>query len=118
VKYLETTVTNRNLIQEEIKRRMNSGNACYNSAQQLLSFRLLSKNVQIRQHMSIILPVVPYGYETLSLTLRVEQRLRVFENRLLRSEVTGGWRNLHNEEVHNFHSLSRVIRIINLRRMK
>jgi hypothetical protein len=47
-KYLETTVTNQNLTQEEIKRRLNSGNTCYHSVQNLLSSRLLSKNVQIR----------------------------------------------------------------------
>jgi hypothetical protein len=43
LRYLETTATNQNLIQEEIKRRLNSGNACYHSVQNLLSFRLLSK---------------------------------------------------------------------------
>jgi hypothetical protein len=42
-KYLGTTVTNQNLIQEEIKRRLNSCNACYHSVQNLLSSRLLSK---------------------------------------------------------------------------
>jgi hypothetical protein len=47
-KYLGTTVTNKNLIQEEIKRRLNSGNACYHSVQNPLSSRLLSKNVKIR----------------------------------------------------------------------
>jgi hypothetical protein len=47
-KYLWTTVTNQNLIQEEIKRRFNSGNVCYHSVQNLLSSRLLSKNVKIR----------------------------------------------------------------------
>jgi hypothetical protein len=46
-RYLETTVTNQNLIQEEIKRRLNSGNACYHSVQNLLSSRLLSKNLKI-----------------------------------------------------------------------
>jgi hypothetical protein len=45
-KYLGTTVTNQNLIQEEIKRRLNSGNACYHSVQNLLSSRLLSKNLK------------------------------------------------------------------------
>jgi hypothetical protein len=47
-KYLGTTVTNQNLIQEEIKRRLNSGTACYHSVHTLLSFRLLSKNLKIR----------------------------------------------------------------------
>jgi hypothetical protein len=69
-KYLGTTVTNQNLIQEEIKRRLNSGNACYHSVQKLLSSCLLSKNVKIRIHKSIILLVVLYGCETWSLTLR------------------------------------------------
>jgi hypothetical protein len=63
-KYLGTTVTNQNLIQEEIKRRLNSGNACYHSVQNLLSSRLLSKNLKIRIYGIIILPVVLYGCET------------------------------------------------------
>jgi hypothetical protein len=57
-KYLETTVTNQNLIQEEIKRRLNSDNACYHSVQNLLSSRLLSKYLKIRIYKTIILPVV------------------------------------------------------------
>jgi hypothetical protein len=68
-KYLEMTVTNQNLIQEEIKRRLNSGNACYHSVHSLLSSHLLSKNVKIRIYKTIILPVVLYGCETWSLTL-------------------------------------------------
>jgi hypothetical protein len=83
-KYLGTTVTNQNLIQEEIKRRLNSGNACYHSVQNLLSSRLLSKNLKIRIYKTIILPVVLYRCETWSLTLRGEHRLRVFENSVLR----------------------------------
>jgi hypothetical protein len=59
-KYLGTTVTNRNLIQEEIKRALNSGNACYHSVQMLLSFRLLSKNIEIKIYKTIIFPVVLY----------------------------------------------------------
>jgi hypothetical protein len=69
---------------EEIKRRLNSGNACYHSVQSLLSSRLLSKNLKIRIYKTIFFPVVLYGCETWSLTLRVEHRLRVFENRVLR----------------------------------
>jgi hypothetical protein len=93
-----TTVTNPNLVQKEIKRRLNSGNACYHSVQNLLSSRLLSKNLKIRIYKTIILPVVLYGFETWSLTLREEHRLRVFENRVLRRifgpkrDVTGEWR--------------------------
>jgi hypothetical protein len=77
------TVKNQNLIQEEIKRRLNSGNAYYHSVQNLLTF-LLSKNVKIRMYKTIILPVVLYGCEKWSLTLREEHRLRVFENKVLR----------------------------------
>jgi hypothetical protein len=70
---------------------------------------LLSKHIKIRIYKTIILPVVLYGCETSSLTLREEHRLRVFENRVLRriftpkrNEVTGDWRKLHNEEIHSF----------------
>jgi hypothetical protein len=84
LKYFGTTVTNQNLIQEELKRRLNMGNACYHSVQNCLSSRLLSKNVKIRMYRTIILPVVLYGCETWSLTLREEHSLRVFENRVLR----------------------------------
>jgi hypothetical protein len=84
------------LIQEEIKRRLNSGYAYYHSVQDLLSSRLLLKNLKIRIYKTIILHVVLYGCETWSLTLREEHRLKVFENRVLRrifgpktDEVTG-----------------------------
>jgi hypothetical protein len=72
--YLGTTVTNQNLIQEEIKRRLNSDNACYHSVQNLLSSHLLSKNVKSRIYKTIILPVVLYGCETWSLSLMEEHR--------------------------------------------
>jgi hypothetical protein len=71
-------------------------------AQNILSSRLLLKNEKIGTYKTIILPLVRYGYETWSLTLREEHGLRVFENRMLRrifgpkrGEVTGGWRKLH-----------------------
>jgi hypothetical protein len=73
----------------------------------------------------IILPVVLYGLETWSLTLGEEHRLRVFENRVLRrilgpkrDEVTGGWRKLHNKELHGLYSSSNIIRVITARRMR
>jgi hypothetical protein len=63
-KYLGKTVRNQNLIQEDIKRTLNSGNACYHSVQNLLSSRLLSRNLKIRIYKTIIKPVVLYGCET------------------------------------------------------
>jgi hypothetical protein len=60
-RYLRTTVRNLNLIQEEIKRRLNSGNACYHSVRNFLCSCLLSKNLNIRIYKTIILPVVLYG---------------------------------------------------------
>jgi hypothetical protein len=60
-KYLGTTLKNRNSIQEEIKSRSKSGNACYHSVQDLLSSSLLHKNTKIKIYRTIILPVVLYG---------------------------------------------------------
>jgi uncharacterized membrane protein len=79
-KYLGTTLTDQNDIHGEIKSRLNSGNACYYSVQNILSSRLISKNLKIKIYKTVILPVVVYGCETWSLTLREERRLRVFEN--------------------------------------
>ena len=102
-KYLGTTITDQNSIQEEIKSKLKLRNACSHSVQNLLSSRLLSKNLKIKIYRTRILPVVLYGCETWSLTLREERRLRVFENRVLRrvfgpkrNEVTTEWRKLHN----------------------
>jgi hypothetical protein len=73
-KYLGATVTNGNSIHEEIKNRLKSGNAYYNSVQSRLSSTLRSKNTKIRVYRTVVLPVVLYGCETWSLTLREEQR--------------------------------------------
>jgi hypothetical protein len=83
-KYLWTTLTNQNDIHDEIKSKLNTGNACYYSVQNLLSSRLISKYLKIKVNRTVIVPVLLYGYETWSLTLREEHRLRVFENRVLR----------------------------------
>jgi hypothetical protein len=110
---------------EEIKSGLNSGNTCYRSVQSLLSSRLLSRNIKVKVYKTIILPVVLYGCETWSLTLREELRQRVFENRVLRrifgpktDEVTGEWRELHSGELHNLYSSLDVIGQIKSRRMK
>jgi hypothetical protein len=83
------------------------------------------KNVKIKIYRTIILPVVLYGCESWSLTLREESRLRVFENRVLRrifgpkrDEVTGEWRRLHNKELYALYSSTNIIRVIHSRRLR
>jgi hypothetical protein len=91
--------SNKSMIEVQINRRWNSGNACYHSVQNLLSSRLMSKNIKIRIYKTIILPVVLYGCETWSLILSEEHRLRLLKNRVLK-EIFGpksyiiiqGWR--------------------------
>jgi hypothetical protein len=90
-----------------------------------LSSRLLSRNVKVKIYKTIILPVVLYGCDTWSLTLREEHRMMEFENRVLRrifgpkrDEVTGERRKLHNEELHNLYLSPDIIRQIKSRRMR
>ena len=122
LKYLGTTLTNQNSIQEEIKSRLKSGNACYHSVQNLSS-SLLSKNTKIKIYRIIILPVVLYGCETWLLTLREGHRLRVFENRARRKcgpkkdDVTGEWRKLHNEKLNDLYSSPNIVQVIRLRKL-
>ena len=113
------TVTNTNDIREEIKRRINMGNACYYSLEKMLSSRLLSKKLKVKTYKTIVLPVVLYGCKTWSLTLREEHRLRVFENKVHRKifgakkdEITCDWRKLHNAELHALYSSPNIIIII------
>jgi hypothetical protein len=85
---------------------------------------LISKNLRIKIYRTIIFPVILYGCETWSLTLREERRLRVFKSRVLmrvfgpkRDEVTGEWRKLHNEELNDL-SLPNIVRVVKSRRMR
>jgi len=87
--------------------------------QNLLSSSLLSKNLKIKKYRTIILPVVLYGCETWSLTLRVfKNRVlkRIFGNR--RDEVTGVWRKLHNEELNDLYSSPNIVRVIRSTRIR
>ena len=92
--------------------------------QNLLSSRLLSKNLKIKIYRTIILSVVLYGCETWSLTLREERKLKVFEKVVLRifgprrDEVTGEWKLLHNEELNDLYSSPNIVRVIKPIRMK
>jgi hypothetical protein len=124
-KYLGTTLTDQNCMHEEIKSRRNSGNTCYHSVQSLLSSRLLSSNGKVKIYKTVILPVVLYGCEIWSLTLREEHRLWVFEKRVLRrifgpkrDEVKGECRKLHSGKLNNLYSTPHINRQIKSRRMR
>jgi len=86
---------------------------------------LLYRNLKIKIYRTVILPVVLYGCETWSLTLRDERNLRVYENRVLRrifgprrEEITGERRRLHNEELNDLYSSPNIVRVIKSRRMR
>jgi hypothetical protein len=97
------TLTNQNDIHDEIKGRLNSGNACYYSVQNLLSSCLISKNLKIKIYKALILLTVLYGCETWSLTLKEEYR---------------SWRKLQNDELHRLYSSPNIVRVIKSRRIR
>ena len=101
------------------------GNACFYSLEKILSSRLLSKKLKVKTYETIILPVVLYGCEIWSLTLKEKHRLRVFEKEVLmkifgakRDEITGEWRKLHNSELHALYSSPNIIRSLKSRRLR
>jgi hypothetical protein len=125
LKYLGTNLTYQDSIQEEIESRVKSGNVCYHSVQNFLSYSLLSTNLKIKICRNIILPVGACGYETWSLILREKHRLRVSENRVLRrifrpkrDEATREWRKLHNEELNDPYSSPNIVWVIKSRKIK
>jgi hypothetical protein len=118
---LETTLTSQDDIRDEIKGRLNSGNACHYSVRYIPSFRLTSKKLN---YTKLYFLSVSYGYETWSLTLRKENRLRLSEDTVLRRmfeskrEEDKSCRKLHNDELHSLHYSPNFVKVIKSRRMR
>ena len=101
------------------------GNPCYYSLEKILSSRLLSNKLEMKTYKIIMLPVILYGCETWSLTLREDHRLRVFENKVLRKifgakrdEITGEIGKLRNAKLHALYFSPNIIRNLKSRRLR
>jgi hypothetical protein len=114
---LGTTAINQYYINDEIKGRLNLGNARYHLVHNSLYSRLLSNNLRIKIYKFIILSVVLHGCKTWSLTLREEHKLRAIEKTVLKRIfiekclIIGDWRKLYNEKLHNLYSSRNTIRL-------
>ena len=118
-KFLGTTLTNQNSIQEDNHSTLQSGNACCHSVKNLLTSSMLSKIINIKTLRTVILSFILYWYENWSLTLKEEHLLRVFQNKVLRrifgpkrDKVAGEWRELYNEKLNEMYFSPNTIRVI------
>ena len=124
-KFLGITLIKQYSIQEEIKSTMKSVNACYYLVLNVVPYILLSKNIKIKIYRTIILPVVLYGCETWSLTMREQCRVRVLENRVLRrifgcrrDKIKGGCRKSFNKELNDLYCSPHIIQVIKSRKVR
>jgi hypothetical protein len=118
-KYLGMTPTELYCKEEEIKSKLNSGNACYHSLDKLLCYHLLSKDIKIYVYTTINFFCFLEECDTWSVILRTEHRLRVCENRVMRKifglkrkQGIGDWRKLQHEELHDWYSSPNIIWVI------
>ena len=124
-KYLGSTVTTNNLIDEEIRLRIGAGSRCSWALNTTLKSRMLSKATKVQIYTTIIRPTVTYGCETWRLTKELERRLNVFERSILRriwgpiyDEANGEWRRRHNHELRaltDFPPITNIVRSSRLR---
>jgi hypothetical protein len=111
-------LTSQDYFHESMENKLNSGKGYYNLIENLISFRLISKHVNIKILRTLILAVALYTFETLSLIIGNEHKLRVFKEGVQRGiflpkrdEVKGGCRKLHTMELRNLYSLRNIIRM-------
>jgi len=124
-RYLGSTVTSDNDMNREVTLRIQSGNRCLFSVGHLLSSRVLSRRAKLRIYNSVIRPCVLYGCDTWNLTVRMQERLLVFENRVLRrilgpkrDPVTGRFRMRPNEETRQLTGQPLITSVIKSRRLQ
>jgi hypothetical protein len=123
VKYLGTTVTKDNLIEEEIKERIATGNRSFFANKKIFQSKLISKKSKIKLYKALIRPVAVYGSECWTLTDNIKQKLLVFERRILRrifgptQKADGEWRLKTNEELENAIRYENIVRHIKSKRL-
>jgi hypothetical protein len=123
-KYLVSTVTQNNTIEEEIKERLTAGNKAFYANQKMFQSKLLSKNSKLKLYWTLITPIVTYACETWVLKENSIQRLMIFQRKILRKifgptkEVNGLWRIKTNEELDELIKLKNIIRFIKSQRLK
>ena len=124
-KYLGSTVTSQNRVEEEVRIRVASGARSSWALAKTLKSSILSRKTKVQIYTTIIRPIVTYGTETLRLTKELERRLEVFENGILRQicgpvfdPEMGTWRRRHNVELRNLTGLPPITSIIRSQRLR
>lgn len=124
-KYLGTTITEDNVGSEEINNRIQAGNRCLYALQDLIRSKELTRLTKINLYITVIRPVVMYGSETWTMTVANEERLRIWERKVLRKiygptrdDETGTWRRKSNKELEELFGVTNIIKEIKSRRLQ
>ena len=124
-KYLGSTITSRNLIQEEVRLRIAAGTRCSWALDTAFRSRILSRATKTQIYTTIIRPVVLYGCETWALTKQLENKLEIFQRSILRriwgpvwDGEAGEWRRRHNHELIALSGLPPISNVIRSQRLR